>query len=251
MAEHDAKSPTTFSPVFDKTKWIFFDLDDTLHSYRPAASNATKCVLDTIIAQHPQLNLADLHASYKYIVSTGSDKYFTNGRTSHEYRGARFTSLLKKYDVDVDVQELLDIYEKSITAELKLKPHAIDLLRTLKEEEKRIAIVSEGPHDAQERAVSTLSLGTYIDHLATSNRSGISKSDGLFEKVAEDLGVNKDEVVVIGDSWDKDVQPVIRLGMRAVWVDEAGTEAGAGPEEQFEGNEIRIVRVTTLGELLR
>lgn len=248
MSEPNPENLATLSSVFKGTEWIFFNLDDTLHSYRIAASHATRCVLDTIIAQHPRLDLADLQASYNNILASDQDQYFTNGKTSHECRAARFTSLLNKYDVDVNVQDLLDIYEKSITEKLELKPYAIDLLRALKNEGKRVAIVSEGPHDAQERAISSLGIGSYIDHLATSNKVGVSKSGGLFKKVAEGLGIGEEEVLVIGDSWDMDVQPAIKSGMRAVWVNEGAV--GVGREEQPGETRMGIVRVTTLGELV-
>lgn len=239
----------TLSPIFDNYKWIFFDLDDTLHSFRAAASHAATCTFNTITSQHPHLNITDLQFTYKNILSTTANPYFTDGKTSHEYRAARFTAQLAEYDVHVNLQKMLDTYETSLLEALALKPYALSLLTALKAKGKHIAVVTEGPHDAQQRTINALNISPYIEHLATSNKSGISKSDGLFTKVAQELGVSKEEVLVVGDDWYRDVTSAAKEGFRVVWVDERGKGAGREKEGEEVMRIFEILRVGELGEL--
>lgn len=90
---------------------------------------------------------------------------------------------------------------------LELIPETYQALLVAKEKGCKIVVVTEGPQDAQERAVEKLGIVDKIDVLVTSNRFGISKTNGLFPKVLEDLGINASDMVYIGDSEERDMVP--------------------------------------------
>ena len=56
----------------------------------------------------------------------------------------------------------------------------------------------------------------------------------FFTRLAAAAGVEPDEIVYVGDSLDQDVVPAKAAGMRAVWVDRAGT----GPVPGYEPDAI-------------
>jgi FMN phosphatase YigB (HAD superfamily) len=74
--------------------------------------------------------------------------------------------------------------------------------------------VNEGPHDAQMRTLRVLTIRDYFIYLATSNKYVVAKTDGLFPLVLEELGFARDGVVMVGDSWDRDIVPTMaaRIG---------------------------------------
>jgi putative hydrolase of the HAD superfamily len=109
---------------------------------------------------------------------------------------------------------------------LELKPGVMGLFAVLKRYGKGIAIVTEGPQDAQERTVEALGLATRIDYLATTNKFGVAKVDGLFERVVEELEIGAGEVVVVGDSWERDVLPAAKAGAFCVHYDEGSLRGG-------------------------
>jgi putative hydrolase of the HAD superfamily len=216
--------------------WYFFDLDDTLHEFRKASSAAVDATLRLIIEQHAPhepssdelLTVARLKAKYTEILKTSTSAAFVDGKTSHEYRAQRFQSVMDAFSIEYTEQQmerLLEAYENVTTQNLQLKQGAIALLETLKQQGKSIAIITEGPQDSQERTVAALGLQPYYDRLVTTNKLGVAKIDGLFGKALDMIGVQSDEVVMVGDSWNRDIVPAMEAGTRCVWLAEKEEES--------------------------
>ena len=145
------------------------------------------------------------------------------------------------------MQALLDTYEATITQNLQLKEGAIPLLEALKQQGKSIAIITEGPQDSQERTVGALGLEPYFDRLITTNKLGVAKIDGLFGKALEMIGVKSEEVVMVGDSWDRDIVPALEAGIKCVWV--AEKDGGYERRVAVGGQERRVTVVESLSQL--
>ncbi|KAJ6203019.1 HAD-like domain-containing protein [Bipolaris maydis] len=204
--------------------WWFFDLDDTLHEFRKASSSAPPT------PQEDSVTFADLKAAYSKVLKETTSSAFTGGKTSHDYRAERFQNTLKALSLPFtpdQVAQILNVYKNALMQHLTLKP----------------TIVTEGPQDAQQRTVAALGLEPYFDRLITTNAFGVAKVDGLFEKALEVLGVEGREVIMVGDSWDRDVVPAGKAGIRCVWYAE-------GCEEEEERKRVeRVVVVDSLGKL--
>ncbi|RAR05915.1 HAD-like protein [Stemphylium lycopersici] len=255
---------------FRDATWFFFDLDDTLHEFRKASSAAVDAVLHLIIQQqqeqpqkeaqdqHQSLTIPSLKAAYTTILKTSTSTAFTDGKTSHTYRRSRFTTLLHHFSItptEPQITQLLTTYEAVLTAHLAPKPSALALLATLQKLGKRVAIVTEGPQDSQERTVAALGLAPYFERLITTNALGVAKTAGLWERAMRELGVGKGEVVVVGDSWERDVVPAWEAGMRVVWFDEGAgdgvreVEVGEGGRKVFVISGLEKLRRIVLGEV--
>ncbi|EOA90248.1 uncharacterized protein SETTUDRAFT_158854 [Exserohilum turcica Et28A] len=178
--------------------WFFFDLDDTLHEFRNASSAAVDAVLQLVIQQQATPERAPV----------------------------------------THMAQILDMYEKTLTAHLVLKPGVVSLLESLKQRGKCVAIVTEGPQDAQERAVTALGLTPYFDRLITTNAFGVAKVDGLFERALEALQIKGGDAVMVGDSWDRDVVPAGNAGIGCVWY----------AEKEGERELLRTSHVQSLGK---
>ncbi|KAF2628249.1 HAD-like protein [Macroventuria anomochaeta] len=201
-----------------KARWYAFDLDDTLHSFRKASGTAVKAVLRVLHEQSGNA-LEDLEAEYRRILAQGTASAFVDGKTSHQYREDRFQQLVRNFDIklnDGQMPVLLDHYEEVLEDSLELKAGVLDLLQTLKRYGHKIAIITEGPQDAQERTVEALGLTPYIDYLATTNKLRVAKTNGLFAKVLEHLKLEPKDMIMTGDSWERDIVPATQAGMYCV-----------------------------------
>ena len=236
-------------------KHYLFDLDDTLHSFRAASSTATNAVLETLQTQNPsKCTLEELQASYKTILTHSTASAFVEGKTSHQYRGERFQQLARAHDIPLSaekLQELVDRYERILMQSLQLKPGVLELFATLKRCGKGIVIVTEGPQDAQERTIEALGLASKIGCLATTNKLGVAKVDGLYERVVDELGLKVGEVIVVGDSWERDVLPAAKAGAFCVHYDEGFLEGVEIAEGWRVGRleELRVLVEAAHGEL--
>ncbi|KAG9255411.1 HAD-superfamily hydrolase, subfamily IA, variant 1 [Emericellopsis atlantica] len=195
--------------TFLEKSWIGFDLDDTLHEFRRASSAAVGKVLAEIFERYGT-PVAVLREEYTKILQTSTANAFSDGKTSFHYRAERFRLLLDHFSLPHDAElmnQLLESYEATLVANLELKCGAQGLLSTIKSMGKKIVVITEGPQDAQERTVDALGIRSYIEFLATTNHFRASKTDGLFPRVLEHLGMSSGDVAYIGDSEQRDMQP--------------------------------------------
>jgi putative hydrolase of the HAD superfamily len=177
------------------------------------------------------------------VLKSSTNTAFTDGRTSHAYRAERFCLLLATFKVkarDAQIVELLQCYGKALKNNLILKPHALKLLHTVQVRGEMVVIISEGPHDAQMRTLTALTIRNYVIYLATSNKYGVAKTDGMFPRVLEELGFAADGVVMVGDSRDRNIVPAMEAGIGCVRFNEKETERIL-PEN--------VMRMRTLGGL--
>ncbi|KAH7175423.1 HAD-like domain-containing protein [Dactylonectria macrodidyma] len=201
--------------------WIGFDLDDTLHEFRLASRAATTHCLALIAHENPQVSLEALQSRYQHVLRQGTLSAFVDGKTSHDYRRERFSATLDHFALSHGViDNLLSCYERILVENLALKPGALSLFKAIKSSGRKIAVITEGPQDAQERALRDLGLAEHVDFLATTNRFGVSKTSGLFQKALRHLAIREDDIAYIGDSIERDVVPSAACGIYAIHFNE-------------------------------
>ena len=84
----------------------------------------------------------------------------------------------------------------------------------------------------------------YFPQVIESAVVGVRKPDGLIFKMGVDaLGVDAKTVLVVGDSYTKDIEPAMSIGCKTVWL--KGTGWGEEPKNTFA-----TVVINNLGELL-
>ncbi|KAJ3576627.1 hypothetical protein NPX13_g3636 [Xylaria arbuscula] len=205
------------SDVLSDKQWIGFDLDDTLHEFRRASSAATHDVLE-VMSERYGLQCATLEGQYKEVLRRSTAHAFSDGKSSSQYRRDRFIAVADHFSLPLKhdnqfLTELLTLYETTLRETLELKCGAMDLLRAIKGQGKKIAVITEGPQDAQEWTINNLGISPYVDFLATTNHFKLSKTAGLFSRVLDELGISPSEIAYIGDSELRDMTPATELGI--------------------------------------
>ncbi|KAI8721785.1 hypothetical protein NCS52_00321000 [Fusarium sp. LHS14.1] len=204
--------------------WFGFDLDDTLHEFRRASRAAVTHCLTRISNENPHIKVEDLQSQYQIVLKQGTASAFTDGKTSHDYRRERFGATLSHFKLNHDsIDELLQDYERVLVENLTLKPGVLSLLKAIKESGRKITVITEGPQDAQERAIRDLGIASYIDFLATTNRFGVAKTSGLFGNVLKHLDIQPSDIVYVGDSEERDVEPATNGGIYTIHLREDQT----------------------------
>ncbi|KAJ6028089.1 hypothetical protein N7540_003665 [Penicillium herquei] len=242
----------SFKSTLLSKKWFGFDLDDTLHEFRKASSQASESVFEAIHTDYG-INIDTLRSTYAKILRISTANAFTDGRSSTEYRRERFTQLLQAHDaINVEktrtnIDVLLDIYKSSLQSHLTLKPGVVELFRHLRLLRKNIIVITEGPADAQEWTVRELGIDSYVDILVTTNDIGKSKADGLFGVVLERYGIDADEIVYFGDNELRDVRAALKSGILAIFYDETRQLV---EDSRLDWNVVRICSWRDLQDIL-
>lgn len=78
----------------------------------------------------------------------------------------------------------------------------------------------------------------YFDSIVESAVVGVRKPDGMIFKLGvKELGMNPEQVVVIGDSYSKDIVPAMSIGCQTIWL--KGKGWGDEPENDYASVEVK------------
>lgn len=206
-------------PEFEKNTHIFFDLNNTLHNFKKTEGMALKEVYGKI-GKNYKLKKDELENVYRKIREEQEKEGFIQDKTGFEYRGERFTKLLEHFSIDDEklVKKLVKIYTEAFERNLVLEKEVLLMLQNLSKKYK-LTLVTEGPIDAQRSVIKILGIEEYFPQIFISAKFGQAKETGkLFESAMKELNLNKEEVIIIGDSLIKDIQGANKLGVKSVLV---------------------------------
>ena len=190
--------------------------------FRKASRAASSTILE-LISQTCDATVEELGATYSTILSQKTSDAFTDGKSSDIYRKERFSALMKAHSVnftDTTLDQLAAAYKRFLELSLEVKPGAVSLLRYLKHVGKKIAIVTEGPEDAQKWTLEKLGIADSVDVLITTNRFGRSKVDGLFGLALKFFKIDAQDLVYVGDSLERDIYPARAEGILSIYFNE-------------------------------
>jgi hypothetical protein len=82
-----------------------------------------------------------------------------------------------------------------------------------------LGLLTNGPPDIQRFKIDHAGLADYFDATVISGETGIGKpARAAFALVAAQLGVDVASMVMVGDSWERDVLGALQAGSSAVWI---------------------------------
>lgn len=220
-------------------KTIFLDLDETILDFHKCEHDAICDTMrhagvtptDKLIAHYSAVNLAQWKLLEKKII------------TRSEVRVRRFEIFFSEIGVSVDVGEIADYFERSLSATCHFIEGAESLLPVL-HEKYRVYITTNGYTKTQSARTKTAGIDKYVDGVFISQEIGADKpSKEFFDKcIARISDFSRENAVVIGDSLTSDILGGINSGIRTVWFNARGAE----PSETI----IPDYTITSLGKLL-
>ncbi len=120
--------------------------------------------------------------------------------------------ILDIYLVASDVQQVFEYVDR----ELRLDPKLIPVLKTLRENGVKTAVISNHIQECLSSIIDHFGISKYFDIIVTSSLVQAKKEELIPTKYAMfQLGAGKKEVIVVGDSYERDVVPARTLGIDA------------------------------------
>ena len=104
---------------------------------------------------------------------------------------------------------------------IRLYPDAVETVRRLRAVGLKVGVLTNGPSQLQRRKLELLGLEGELDAVAISGEIGASKPDReAYAKAVDLLGLEPDEVAMVGDHVENDVAGALAAGLgAAVWVE--------------------------------
>ena len=221
-------------------KAVFIDWDDTIGDFIGAAKLALQEMYD-------KYHLCDYFASLEEFVSLYKphnielwDKYGKDLVTK-EYlsfdrfffplmHGSRVGERLKvkgeRQEVAALAEQLSDDFLNMTTARFSLLPGAEELVRYLAAKYP-LTVVTNGFVEVHYEKFDKSGLRDCFAHIVLSEEVGCQKPNPrIFEEALRMNGLQAEDVVMIGDSWNSDIQGAINAGIDQIWVTNADKANG-------------------------
>ena len=224
-------------------KAVFIDWDDTIGDFIGAAKLALQ-------EMYNKYRLSDYFASHEEFVSLYKphnielwDKY---GRdiVTKEYlsfdrffyplmHGSKGGEKLKAKDerqkAATLAEQLSEDFLNMTTAHFSLLEGAEDVVRYLANKYP-LTVVTNGFVEVQYEKFDKSGLRDCFTHIVLSEEVGCQKPNPrIFEEALRMNGLSAEDVVMIGDSWNSDIQGAINAGIDQIWVTK---KQGITPQEQ-------------------
>lgn len=215
-------------------KAVFIDWDDTIGDFLGAA----KLALHEMYEKH---HLSDYFASCEEFVSLYKphnlelwDKYGKDLVTKDFLRidrflypllhGSKVAPLMPSYatplytTLSALAEQMSEDFLNLTTAHFSLLEGAEDLVRYLAQKYP-LTVVTNGFIEVQYEKFEKSGLRDCFSHIVLSEEVGYQKPNPrIFEEALRMNGLSAEDVVMIGDSWNSDIQGAINAGIDQIWV---------------------------------
>lgn len=195
-------------------KGIIFDLDDTIYSYTNSHDKSIQTVFEYLQVKY---NITNIHTIYETIKT--SLKYELDTTASSHNKSIYFKQLLEHYHIDLSIlQTIQNLYWTTFLEHIETFEGVREFISWNKSIGIKIGILSDYETEYQIQKVDKLDLLSYIDVIVTSEEVGIEKpSRHMFQTVLNKLKMTPDEIIMIGDNYEKDIQGANNMNIRSYW----------------------------------
>ena len=144
--------------------------------------------------------------------------YDGNGNLRTEYRLDTFMRKYKDRISEEDRDRLAAYYGKHMYEYTRLKDETIEVLEALYGNYK-LGLLSNGDPFSQRSKIDHVGVSKYFDEVIVSGDLTCKKPQKeIFDLMAERLGVNNEECMMVGDVFSTDILGAIRAGMIPCWI---------------------------------
>ena len=201
---------------------LLFDLDDTLFDHRHCARSA----LTAVHRAHPCFSVvafADFERQHAEHLETLHQQVLAGQIKLDDARVERFRRLFVSAGVTGgQPADAAAIYRAEYVTARQAVPGATALLAALRRHA-RIAVVSNNLLAEQREKMRQCGLDVYVDALIVSEEAGWSKPDPeIFHLALERVGAQTSEALMVGDSWQADIEGARAAGIAAIWFNPRG-----------------------------
>lgn len=195
---------------------VVFDLDNTLYDY----DFCNKCAESMLYLKFN--DYFGLTRSESETILIEAKKIVKNrlGPTAASHNRLLYMQtvceLLEKNPL-IYAKKLYHCYWNEILNSMQTYEYVIPLLTLIRGKQIKIAILTDLTAYIQYSKLEKLGIIQYIDYIVTSEEAGDEKpSEKIFNLVFQKIGCSPQEILMVGDSYEKDILGAERMGMTAI-----------------------------------
>lgn len=203
-----------------KYKYLLFDLDHTLWDFE---SNSRETLHELFLKYGiDALTGSDFHAfivHYERYNEALWKKHRNLHITREELRVERFRRTLRHWNIQDEslAQALSGEYLEICPRKGKLIEGSIELLDSIHKTFPMV-LITNGFTEVQQIKIETSGLTKYFNGMITSEMAGVNKPEkGIFRMALDELGANSAETLMVGDSYEADIEGAKRMEIDQAW----------------------------------
>lgn len=207
---------------------VCFDLDDTLIDSGRCVKAARLGIFDYVASNLDKVDVAHFERSFDdfwiEIDRNYVDFILKLGWGEREIRAEHLNRVLKACEIhDVELaRELSMVYWNEAREGLSLFPEVDNVLSTLRKTF-NLSLLSNGASDWQREKINVLELADFFDHIIIAGEVGHFKpSPEIFNILVGNYEIPADQIIYVGNNYDKDIMGARRAGLQAIWINRGG-----------------------------
>ncbi len=197
---------------------LFFDLDNTLWDFSVNSREALEQTLEKL-GLLGQLESFDAYfIIYEQINESLWSDYRTKKITKHALIVERFSRSLEAFHItNQDWDGINRLYLEYMALQTRLFPGTIETLRYLKAKGYQMHIITNGLKEVQNAKLRNCGLTNFFGKVFISEEIQNTKPHReIFEHAVKSTNAPKKKSVMIGDSWETDIEGALAFGMDQV-----------------------------------
>lgn len=207
---------------FDNIKAIFFDADNTIIDHKECEKQALVNVFMGIGVEYKeeyQSIFRPLDRGLWDSVTQG-----INPVPKEEIAVYRFKVLFEKIGISYeDCEKANELFTEGLANSTALMEHAEEIIQYLHEKNYKLYVVTNGRLKLQRPRVMNSKIGEYISDIIVSEEVGVDKPNPeIFHTLLRKANLKPEEVIMVGDSLDKDIKGAQNAGIASIWYNPEG-----------------------------
>jgi HAD superfamily hydrolase (TIGR01549 family) len=222
MTNNNSNDQVLKDVEFNSLKGVLIDIDNTIYPYLPNHINALKASYQFYKESFGSLDLSyeEFSDEYRCARNRVTEQYANTGACRSRLLAFHLLSckfkLPKPY---IAARDLEKKYWDQFIDGMEIFPYIYQFLKKCKSRNLIISAVTDMQFQIQVRKLEKLNLIKYIDYLITSEEAGTEKPNkDIFELALSIMGLNADEVIMIGDSIEKDIAGANNVGIKPIYL---------------------------------
>jgi len=220
--------------VLKKYKHIFFDLDNTLWDFERNSAEALKLTFHQFHLDGLINDFSEFHKVYAGHNERLWELYRNNGISKQELIRQRFQHTFDAFCLHgIDPLEFNEVFLRLMPLQTVLVPGAPEVLDYLNKKQYLLYIITNGFTEVQGKKLEMTGIRHFFKRIFISEEIGAQKPSGeIFESALKSSNARKMESLMVGDSWDVDIEGARKTGIDQVYFSsglvhpEPGKQAG-------------------------
>lgn len=198
---------------------IFFDVDETLLDFKTSEFLGVQALFDAYRTRFPYTE-EEFYMKWCEIGERHFTRYLSGKMTFEEQKIARVKEIFGLVDLapgDVEAASVFQIYLTHFQDNWRPFDDVLPCLKALSG--RRLGIISNGDTAQQSAKLVKMGIRDSFECVITAADVGVAKPDPyIFEMACRRAGESPENCMYVGDHYQTDILPCVKLGMKGVWL---------------------------------